>query len=492
MLFQADDNTNGTELWITDGTNAGTSMLLNIKPNPFGSFPTNFAVIGAKAVFTASDATTSSRSLWVTDGTAGGTAPILSQNSRPLTKLTAFGTKAIFSFRDGTQGYEPWVTDGTSGGSTLIKDINPGTANANPSAFAAFGSQALFTAADGSPETASARAAFITDGTSAGTTKLTDAIIDQSGFFVIGNKALFTAFSAGHGYELWVTDGTPAGTSQLHEFAAGAASAPISDFGVLNNQVFFRGPGPSLTSAPWVSDGTDVGTHIIHAAAGSNIPTAFTAVTVPCFAAGTSIATPTGAIAVERLREGDLVTSAFGGAVAVQWVGHRHVVAARHPDPASIWPVRVAAGALAPGVPARDLFLSPEHALHIDGHLVPAILLCNGVSITQSPRQEVTYFHIELPQHDVVLAEGAGCESYLDTNNRADFANGGTVITARPNFVGDDANAIWLANACAPQCRNGPRLEAIRQALARRCQGEWAAPIDQPSGSPAPAMRATA
>ena len=70
--------------------------------------------------------------------------------------------------------------------------------------------------------------------------------------------------------------------------------------------------------------------------------------------------------------------------------------------------------------------------------------------------------------------------------------NSFTVITAHPNFAGDDANAIWLDNACAPQCRNGPRLETIRQALARRCQGPGAAPIDQPSGSPAPAMRATA
>jgi hypothetical protein len=190
--------------------------------------------------------------------------------------------------------------------------------------------------------------------------------------------------------------------------------------------------------------------------------------TVPCFAAGTRILTPARHVAVEDLRVGDRVVSGFGGTVAVSWIGRRRVHAARHPDPGSVWPIRLRAGALAPGVPARDLRLSPEHAVHLDGVLVPAGLLVNDTSITREPVAEITYFHVELPQHDLLLAEGAPCESYLDTGNRADFDNAGTVVAVWPRFAGDTADELWRAGACAPQCRAGPRLDAIRAAIDAR------------------------
>lgn len=186
--------------------------------------------------------------------------------------------------------------------------------------------------------------------------------------------------------------------------------------------------------------------------------------TVACFAAGTRIATPGGPVAVEDLRAGDLVCSAFGGSVAVQWIGQRSLHVARHRAPETVWPIRIAAGALADGVPSRDLFVSPDHALYLDGHLIPAALLVNGSSITQVRRDRVTYFHVELPQHDVVLAEGAACESYLDTGNRGDF-EGGAAMTLHPGF---SAAEIWNAEACAPQCRQGAVLARVRERLARR------------------------
>ncbi len=186
--------------------------------------------------------------------------------------------------------------------------------------------------------------------------------------------------------------------------------------------------------------------------------------TIPCFAAGTRIATPSGTVAVEHLRIGDEVLSAFGGSVPIQWIGHRRAQAARHPRPETVWPIRIAAGALADGVPRRDLFVSPDHALHLDGHLIPAGLLINGLTITQPHCDRVTYFHLELPQHDVVLAEGAACESYLDTNNRRDFDNA-EVTNLHPDFTPDE---IWRTQACAPQCRSGTVLDRLRLRLARR------------------------
>jgi hypothetical protein len=192
--------------------------------------------------------------------------------------------------------------------------------------------------------------------------------------------------------------------------------------------------------------------------------------TIPCFAAGTRIRTPRGDVAVEHLRPGDHLVSAFGGTVPIVWIGRRHVRPRRHRYPASVWPVRIHAGALADGVPARDLRLSPEHALLLDFCLVPARHLIDGIAIRQDACDAVTYFHVELPQHDVILAEGAPCESYLDCGNRSDFDNAGTAVALHPAFA--DAAASWQANACAPQCRAGPTLDTIRDRLRRRAAAE--------------------
>ena len=85
----------------------------------------------------------------------------------------------------------------------------------------------------------------------------------------------------------------------------------------------------------------------------------------------------------------------------------------------------VASDAFGPGQPRRDLFLSPDHAVYVGAVLVPAKYLINGTSITQVMADEVTYHHVELPRHDVLLAEGLPAESYLDLGDRSNFANGG-------------------------------------------------------------------
>lgn len=189
--------------------------------------------------------------------------------------------------------------------------------------------------------------------------------------------------------------------------------------------------------------------------------------TIPCFLAGTRIRTPIGDIAVETLLPGNPVLALRAGtAQPVRWIGHRRVETARHPDPRAVWPVRVRAHAIAENVPARDLFLSPEHAVFLNGVLVPVRHLINGTSIAQLPRAVVVYYHVELPHHDLVLAEGMACETYLDTGNRADFDNAGAVLAAHPRFA--TANDIWRARACAPQCRGGTQLDAIRAQLDRR------------------------
>jgi len=182
---------------------------------------------------------------------------------------------------------------------------------------------------------------------------------------------------------------------------------------------------------------------------------------VPCFLAGTRIATVEGDIPVQALRVGDRVRLASGGERAIVWIGQRDVHCARHPVPATVRPIRIQPGALGPGVPARALFLSPDHALFLDGVLIPVKHLVNGSSIRQMRRKQARYYHIELDRHDVLLAEGAPAESYLDTGDRANFINGGRVVNLHPSF-----GALRReAGACARLVVTGPPLERVRARL---------------------------
>ncbi|MGI4794583.1 MAG: Hint domain-containing protein [Janthinobacterium lividum] len=180
----------------------------------------------------------------------------------------------------------------------------------------------------------------------------------------------------------------------------------------------------------------------------------------PCFATGTLIRTAAGDVAVDELRVGDQVCTASGGLQPVRWLGHRRVDCRRHPTPEQVRPVRVRAHSFGEGLPARDLVLSPEHALFLDGHLVPVHALVDGVSVVQEAWERVTYHHVELDRHDVLLAEGLAAESYLDTGNRAQFANA-PLVDMHP-AVGAGRMAV---QACAPLLLAGPRLEALRRAL---------------------------
>ena len=185
---------------------------------------------------------------------------------------------------------------------------------------------------------------------------------------------------------------------------------------------------------------------------------------IVCFRAGTGIATPRGDILVERLKVGDRVITHSSGEKAIMWIGRRGIDCRRHPDPVRVLPVRVAAHAFGPGSPRRDLFLSPGHAVFVDGDLIPVKCLINGTTVRQVPACQVTYFHIELDDHEVIFAEGLATESYLDTGNRPDFANGGPSLALYP-----DLSAItWETASCAPLVLAGPRLEAARARLADR------------------------
>nr|WP_245215542.1 Hint domain-containing protein [Pararoseomonas baculiformis] len=207
-------------------------------------------------------------------------------------------------------------------------------------------------------------------------------------------------------------------------------------------------------------------------------------INVTCFALGTRVLTARGEVPVEALSAGDLVATFSGQGAAlkpVAWIGRRRVDVARHPEPHRVRPIRIRAGALAEGVPHRDLVVSPEHALFLDGALVHAKTLVNGATILQEAWDAVTYLHIDLGCHDVVLAEGALAESYLNDDGRASFDNAASspVVALRPGGApvlppyepcarflrpGAEDNAALLAIAA--------KLMARAEALGWRCTRE--------------------
>ncbi len=183
---------------------------------------------------------------------------------------------------------------------------------------------------------------------------------------------------------------------------------------------------------------------------------------VPCYCLGTMILTPSGEMPVETLRIGDQVTTRSGVARPIRWIGRRAYDGRLIVGNRDILPIRIAAGALADNTPHRALRVSPHHAIFIDGVLIPAEQLVNGVSVVQEESVEsVAYFHIELGSHDVLIAEGAPAESFIDQNSRSIFHNAADFASRYPDA--EPATAL-----CAPRVEGGEMLRRIWRRIADR------------------------
>lgn len=190
---------------------------------------------------------------------------------------------------------------------------------------------------------------------------------------------------------------------------------------------------------------------------------------IPCFLAGSRILTDRGEIPVEALSVGDRVVTISGALAPIVWIGRglKLITPGQRSDAT---PVLVRRGAFAPGVPHRDLRVTKGHALFLDDALIPAEFLINHRSILwDDGAREVSYYHIELARHDVLLAEGAAAETCRDDGNRALFQN---------------ANSRWHLQPrrpCAPVLTGGPIVDAVwRRLLDRAGPGVQVLTTDQP------------
>jgi len=205
-----------------------------------------------------------------------------------------------------------------------------------------------------------------------------------------------------------------------------------------------------------------------------------------CYMIGTRIRTAHGEVTVDTLQTGDQVSVRRNGEEiqeTVKWVGYSSVDLARHVHVEEAAPIRIRQSAIADDQPARDLVLSPEHCLILNGVCVPAKLLVNGGSIvSERNHAPFTYYHVELDRHGILLAENTPAESYLDTGNRSVFNNSAEPRPLYPAFRLNADASRWVTDACAPLAKVLDEVEPIWRRLAER---------SVKIGYPIPAMQTT-
>ncbi|MBW1296391.1 ELWxxDGT repeat protein [Aquimarina litoralis] len=269
LIFSAENEEYGDELWETDGTPEGTKLLVDIDAGSSGSTPRYLTILDNKLYFRADDNATG-QELWVTDGTPEGTQRITDINPGPndsqINDITVFNGKLYFEADDGIHGRELWVSDGTTAGTQMVKDINVGDmyTSSSPGNFTEYNGKLYFAASQGTLGTE----LWVTDGTEAGTQLVKD--IDPTMYYsggprdlvVYNGKLYFAASGGNYNTELWESDGTEAGTQLAVEINP-TGNSDLSDITVFNNKLYFQANNGLVGRELFESDGTPAGTILV-------------------------------------------------------------------------------------------------------------------------------------------------------------------------------------------------------------------------------------
>jgi Hint domain len=271
----------------------------------------------------------------------------------------------------------------------------------------------------------------------------------------VGTSANPTNFIESFGHAVTISG------SNVH--TGNSATVDLSDGSVLTLTGITNAPGTWFVNTQTVSGGS---TEVF--------------LSTVCYVAGTHILTVTGERTVETLMQGDIVLTLSGGeliAQPVKWIGQRRIDLTAHPNPETVAPVRIRRGAFADNMPHSDLLLSPDHAVFVDGRLICARQLVNGMTIRQDTGwSAVEYFHVELDSHAILLAEGLPAESYLNTGNHGFFINSGEPLVLHPDMTDETDYPTRAAGSCAPFVSDEASVRPEWQRLAER-----AAKLGQPT-----------
>lgn len=275
VYFTANDGVTGSELWVTDGSKAGTKLLKDINPGANGSSCGNFYALDNYLLFTANNGT-NGMEIWRTDGTEAGTVLVkdiylgatdgVYVTNSTSTANTFFVFKGILYFTGiaKSNDYELYRSDGTAAGTYLLKDIAPNNSSFNvpsfPQYFAPLGDALLFACREG---------LWKTNGTAAGTVKITDEHptdpfgFDPNNLLSMGNYVLIGINDFGTG-ELWRTDGTKPGTVLVKKYGTDFTLNETSNpFIRLGDLALFPGSDAQNKAELWRTDGTEAGTFMV-------------------------------------------------------------------------------------------------------------------------------------------------------------------------------------------------------------------------------------
>jgi ELWxxDGT repeat protein len=267
LFFSASSGEYGNELWRSDGTEQGTSLVKDISPGETGSTPSHLIVMNGQLFFMASG---NLPGLWKTDGTPDGTQRVkdvqVSIGSSQVPRVGIYNNELYFSASDPDHGEELWKSDGTEAGTFMVKDIYPGMLGSTligsvKHHFGVAGGLLFFIAKDDTH----GMELWRTDGTEAGTNLVKDIRPGtQNGFNFptvfkeINGVVYFVANDGAHGDELWKSDGTEAGSQMVVDIVPGIGTGVAGQVDLVQGKLFFIGNGPGFEY--FVSDGTEAGT----------------------------------------------------------------------------------------------------------------------------------------------------------------------------------------------------------------------------------------
>lgn len=246
------------ELWRTDGTAEGTTLVHNLTETG-SAYPERITQVGGRVFFVAWN--DDGENLWVTDGSADGLRTLLNAEQLGYTgQLTAVGNTLYFVLSTETHGAEVWRSDGTPAGTMQVTDLAPGACGSHPSSLTAFRGELYFAAVNsciGRP------GLWKTDGTEAGTVPV---LAPQSGSYPANltpwGDTLYFSAQVDTEYGLWRSDGTAAGTERVRGIRL-AQHANMAFFTVAGDHLFFRANDGEHGSELWKSDGTEAGTAMV-------------------------------------------------------------------------------------------------------------------------------------------------------------------------------------------------------------------------------------